>query len=211
LEGGEGEADDRPPAVTARFGRELLGPVHLLGNVPGDSLVQERLGIRELVIHGVRAALGEERPAIEADELLFQHAPHHVGHIDLAGALACPAREAVAIEQPHEELEVLFLAAVGRGRHEQQVAGLLPEELAETVARGVLGLVPEVAGAHLVGFVNDDEVPVVGSANAVHVLVLLQQVDAADGKTLFRKRVVRNRRFDLRPADEFELEPEFLA
>jgi hypothetical protein len=33
------------------------------------------------------------------------------------------ALEAVAVEQRHEELEVLFLAVVRRRRHQQEVAG----------------------------------------------------------------------------------------
>ena len=117
LEGGEGEADDRPPAVTARFGRELLGPVHLLGNVPGDSLVQERLGIRELVIHGVRAALREERPAVKTQQLFLGEPPHHVFGVSVVDTIAEAPLKAVTIQQRHEELELLFLSVVRRCRH----------------------------------------------------------------------------------------------
>ena len=74
-------------------------------------------------------------------------------------AVAEAALEAVAVEQRHEELEVLFLAVVRRGRHQQEVARERREELAEPVALGVLDLAAEEGGRHLVRLVADDRGP----------------------------------------------------
>ena len=88
-------------------------------------------------------------------------------------AVAEPALEAVAVEQRHEELEVLFLAVVRRRRHQQEVPGQRREQLPELVALGVLDLAAEEGGRHLVRFVADDEVPAaVGRLELrLHVLV----------------------------------------
>jgi hypothetical protein len=73
-------------------------------------------------------------------------------------AVAEPTFETVAIEQGEEELEVLFLAVVRRGGHQQEVARETREELAEPVALGVLDLAAEERGGELVRLVADDEV-----------------------------------------------------
>jgi hypothetical protein len=73
-------------------------------------------------------------------------------------ALAEPAFEAVAIEEGHEELEVLFLAVVRRCGHQQEVTGDFGELLAEPVALGVLDFAPEEGRRELVRFVADHEV-----------------------------------------------------
>ena len=74
-------------------------------------------------------------------------------------AVAEAALEAVAVEQRHEELEVLLLAVVRRGGHQQEVAGEGREQLAQLVALGVLDLAAEEGGRQLVGLVADDQVP----------------------------------------------------
>ena len=71
-------------------------------------------------------ALREERRAVELAHLLLGQAAHHVGHVDLLRALARPTLEAVGVEEPHEELKVLVLAAVRRRRHQQEMAARLP-------------------------------------------------------------------------------------
>jgi hypothetical protein len=73
--------------------------------------------------------------------------------------LLVPALEAVAVQQREKQLEVLFLAAVRGGRHQQEVAGDVAELLSELKALGLLELAAEVVGAHAVGLVDDDEVP----------------------------------------------------
>jgi hypothetical protein len=75
-------------------------------------------------------------------------------------AVAEPALEAVAVQQRHEELEVLFLAVVRRRRHQQEVPLSAREQLPELVALGVLDLAAEERGRHLVRLVADDQIPV---------------------------------------------------
>ena len=97
-------------------------------------------------------------------------------------AVAEPALEAVAVEQRHEELEVLFLAVVRRRRHQQEVPRQRREQLPEPVALGVLDLAAEERGRHLVRLVADDEVPAaVGRLELLlHVLVARELVEAGD-------------------------------
>jgi hypothetical protein len=211
LERGEGESDDGAPAVATGLGGELFGAVHLLGDVAGDSLVEGCFVIGELVIHGVGAALGEEGSPIEIDELLFKHPAHEVGDIDLAGAVAVAAVEAVGIKEGEEELEILLFAAVGGRRHEEVVAGLLAEELAEAVAGGVFDLIGVDAGAHLVGLIDDDEVPIVGGAEQLEVGILLQEVDPADDEVTLGEGVAAGRGLDFGPADELKPEVELFG
>ena len=154
LQRGEGE----PDRALARS-RELIGLAHFRLHVLGDGLVQGGLGVRELVVDGVRLAFGEERRAVELDELLLHHPSHEIGRIDLVDAVAELAVEAVGVEQREEELEVLFLAVVRRRGHEQQVPGLLADALGEPEAAGLLQLRAEEVGGELVGFVEDDQVP----------------------------------------------------
>ena len=120
LEGGEGEAD-------GAFARavELVGLAHFRLHVVGDGLVERGLDVGELVVDRVGPALGKERRAVELDQLLLHHAAHEVGGIHLVDAVAELAVEAVGVEQRQEELEVLFLAVVRRGGHQQQVPRVL--------------------------------------------------------------------------------------
>jgi len=73
-------------------------------------------------------------------------------------AVAGLAVEAVGIEQREEQLEVLFLAVVGRGR-QQQVADMRAELLGKAEAPGLFQLRPGIMGGKLVGLVKDGEVP----------------------------------------------------
>ena len=74
-------------------------------------------------------------------------------------AFAELAVEAVTVEQRHEELEVFFLAVVGRGRHQQVMACETAQELAQLKARGFINLVAKVVGRHLVGLVHHNQIP----------------------------------------------------
>ena len=138
----------------------MVGTVHSLADVGRDLLVEVLLELGELVRDRLGDPLGEQRLALEREQVLLDHAAHHarrVGGVDLRLVLAL---EAVAVEQREEELEVLLLAAVrGRG-HQQEVAGDVAELLAELEALGLLELAAEVVGAHAVGLVDDHEVPV---------------------------------------------------
>ena len=72
---------------------------------------------------------GKSGVRVELEQVLLDHAAHQVGDVGRVHAVAEPALEAVAVEQRHEELEVLFLAVVRRRRHQQEVAGERREQL----------------------------------------------------------------------------------
>ena len=120
LESGEREAD-------GAFARavKLVGLAHFRLHILSDGFVEGGLDVGELVVDRVGPALGKERCAVELHHLLFHHAAHEVGAIDLVDAVAELAVEAVGIEQRQEKLEVLFLAVVRRGGHQQQVPRVL--------------------------------------------------------------------------------------
>ena len=150
----------KPTLLRRLSSPDAIRAVHLLADIGRDRLVEGRLGRRELVAGGVGAALREERRAVEAVELFLGQPPHHVRHVGLVDALAEPPLEAVGVEQPHEELEVRFLAVVRRRRHQQEVARARAEQFAELVALRFLHLAAEIRGRHAVRFVADDEVPI---------------------------------------------------
>ena len=156
LQDHEGKAHRADAAVVLQF----LGAVELLAHVVGHLGVEARFQVGQLVGHGIGAPFGEERRAVELEQLLLDHTPHHVGDVDGMHTVAEAAFEAVGVEQAHEELEILFLAVVGRGRHQQQVARDLAQQLAEAVALGVVDLAAKEGGRHLVRLVADDQVPV---------------------------------------------------
>ena len=62
----------------------------------------------------------------------------------------------IGVEQGQEAAEMLGIALVWRGRHQQEMVGHLRQGLAQAVGVGLVFLAP---GAHLVGFVHDDQVP----------------------------------------------------
>jgi microcin C transport system substrate-binding protein len=75
------------------FGEPFLPPeiAHLVAHVLRDRGVELRFKVGELVLDRIRLALGEERRAVELTQLLLGQAPHEVGHVYLARALAWPA------------------------------------------------------------------------------------------------------------------------
>ena len=121
LQDGEREPDD-VSATAFALGLQPVGAVHLLAHVLGDLRVEQRFLGRERVVDGVGAALGEERLALERQQLLLDHPAHQPLRVERLRALARLALEAVWVDQRHEQLEVLRLAAVRGRRHQQQVA-----------------------------------------------------------------------------------------
>ncbi len=121
-------------------------------------------------------------------------------------AIAEAALEAVAIQQRHEELEVLLLAVVRRGRHQEEVPGQGREQLAQPVALGVLDLAAEDGGGHLVGLVADHQVPaaVRGLELLLYVLVARELVEAGDDQVGFQKPVAGARGFQLVVGEDLE-------
>ena len=123
-------------------------------------------------------------------------------------AVAELALETIAVEQSQEELKVLLLAVMRRGRHEEEVAGQAAQELAQAVALGVADLAAEVAGRHLVGLVADDEVPVRLLQLGLDVLVAAELVEAADGQRVLREPVPGPGRFQRVVGQDLERELE---
>ena len=123
LQDGQGEADGALPALVLQG----LGPVELLADVVGDLLVEVGFGVGELVVDGVGDPLREERRAVELEQLLLDQPAHQVGGVGDVDAVAELALEAVAVEQGHEQLEVLLLAVVRRGGQQQEVPGQAAE------------------------------------------------------------------------------------
>ena len=119
-------------------------------------------------------------------------------------AVAELAFEAIAVEQGHEELEVFFLAVVGRGRHEEEIPGQAGEQLAEPVALGGLDFAAVERRRHLVGFVADDEVPVGLFELLLEVLVAAELVEPADDEVVFLEPVAGPRRLQLVVGHDFE-------
>ena len=175
LEHGEGEAD----GVLA-LAVELISPVHLGADVAGDPLVEVLLVVGELVAHRGGHPLREERLALERAEVLLHHAAHEGARVGPDHPVAGLAGEGVAVEEGHEELEVLLLARVrGRG-HEEEVAGAVTEQLPQLEPPGLLRLVTEVVGAHPVRLVDNDEVPAAVAGEVEQGLVAGEVVHADD-------------------------------
>ncbi len=207
LKDGQGEADGPLPALL-----ELVGAVELLSDVLGDVLVELGLGVREPVGRRVGPALREEARAVEAEHLLLHEAPHHVARVDHVDAVAELALEAVAVEERHEELEVLFLAVVGRRGHQEEVSRQAARELAELVALRLLHLAREEGGRHLVRLVHDHEVPVAaGLELGLHVLVAAELVEAGDDEVVLVEPVAGAGRLELVVGQDLERELELVV
>ncbi|GBD26510.1 hypothetical protein HRbin30_01842 [bacterium HR30] len=103
--------------------------------------------------------LREQRPPVELDQPLFDHAAHEVRDVHLVHAVPEPAFKPVAVQQGQEKLKVFLLAVVGGGRQEKEVPGEPRQKLAQLVAFGVPHLAPEEGGRHFVGFVYHHQVP----------------------------------------------------
>ena len=87
----------------------------------------------------------------------------------------------VPVEQRQEEAEVLRVALVRRGRHQQVVVGHLGERLAELVGERLL---VGAVGAHLVRLVDDDQVPVAAEQALLGVLDARDPGDRRDDLVL---------------------------
>lgn len=137
---------------------QARGAVHALADVLGDALVQVLLVLGELVRDGLGYALGEQRAAVERQQVLLDHAAHQPTRVRPVHAGREPALEAVAFEQGEEELEVLLLARVRGGRHQQQVTGAVAQSLAELEPPRLRQPPAEPVRAHPVRLVHDDQV-----------------------------------------------------
>ena len=188
-----------------------VGAVHLVAHVVGDVVVQQHFRVGQRVIDRVRETWREQGPAVEAQQFLLDHAAHHVGDVDLVGAFAELAVEAVAVQQRHEELEVFLLAVVRRGSHQQVVPRQAAQQLAQLEASALVELVAEVVRRHLVGFVHDDQVPFGPHQQLLIVLVAGKLVETGDEPVLFGEVVAAVALLLLLAAEELEVQSELLT
>ena len=162
--GGEPPLEGRESEAYGPLSRslEFVGLTHLGLHVVGDRLVEGGLDVRKRVVDDVRLPLREERRAVELDEFLLDHAAHEVGGVYFVRPVAELAVEAVGVEQRQEELEVLLLAVVRRGGHQEEVAGFAAQPLAQAEAGGLRELRARIVSGEFVGLVEDDQVPAGG-------------------------------------------------
>ena len=195
LENRQRKADGAgPPGVGER-----LGAVELLPHVIGDGGVEAGLRLGQRVRDGIGDPLREERLALERQQVLLHHPPHQVRHVGRVDPVAEPPLEPVAVEQGHEELEILLLPVVRRRRHQQEVAAEARQQLAQPVALRVGDLAPEERRRQLVGLIADDKIPpaVRRLQLGLQILVARQHVQARDDQRRLQKPVPGACRFQL--------------
>jgi hypothetical protein len=124
---------------------QAVRPVELVAHVPGHGLVELCLRLRKLVPNGVRPSFGEERRAVEAHQVLLGLAAHEIRDVHGLGALAEATFEAVRVQKPQEQLEVLLDPAVRGCGHQEEVTRPPRQKLPQPVALGELDFVAEVA------------------------------------------------------------------
>ena len=121
------------------------------------------------------------------------------------------ALKAVFIQQGHVELEVLLLAVVRRGRHQQQVAGMVPHPPAHLVALGSLDLPTKGVGTHPVRLVAHHQVPLRGLLQpGLQLLIPGEHVHPGDQQGPLLERVAQPRGVDQVAGEQLELQLELL-
>ena len=125
-------------------------------------------------------------------------------------AVAEAPLEPIAIKQRHEQLEVLFLPVVRRGRHQQEMSRQRREQLPEPVPLRVLRLATENRGRHFVSLVTHDEIPatVWRLELLLHVLVARELVETGDHQIGFQEPIAGARGFELVVGENLEREME---
>src|SRR5690606_40194070 len=111
---------------------------HPRSDVLGDGVIEALLHRRQLVLDGDRTPLREKSPAIEGQQAFLHVAAHQVGRFGNLVSDPGTSSETIRIEERQEELEVLVLAVVWRGSEQQEVAGQIPELLAQPEPLGLL-------------------------------------------------------------------------
>ncbi|MNZ54650.1 hypothetical protein D3C78_725570 [compost metagenome] len=205
LQLGQGEAD-RALALAV----QVVGTIHLVAHVLGDIVIERCFEVGQLVVGGVGATLWEQRCAIELEQFLFDHAAHHVGDIDFVRALAELAVEAVTVQQRQPDLEVFFLAVVRGSGHQQEVAGDGAKQLAQFEPLGLVDLATEVIGRELVGFVDDDQIPLGVLQLLLVVLAARQLVKTSDQQVSLFEVVAGGALLLLLAAEDLEFDAELL-
>ncbi len=121
------------------------------------------------------------------------------------------ALEPVAVEKGEEELEVLLLAGVGGGRHQQEVPGGCAENFAELVLLRLLHLVTEEVGGESVGLVDHDEIPVGVTEPFDDVVAPSDLVDPCDEEVALGEDVAGVGRIEQVAGEHVEAQPELFG
>ena len=188
LQRGQGETD-RP---LARAG-ELVRLAHFRLHVVGHRFVERGFEVGQRVVDRVRPAFGKERRAVEPHHLLFHHAAHQVRCIYLVDAIAELAVEAIGVQQRQEELEVLFLAVVRRGRHQQQMPGLGAQPFGKLETPGLFQFCAVEVRRELVRFVEDHQIPRGRAELVLQFLVARHLVEPDDQVIVVLKGIAAGR------------------
>lgn len=117
--------------------------------------------------------------------------------------------EAVGVEQGEEKLEVLLLAIVRRGRHQQQVTGAGTEFFREEKAPGLLKLGSEEMGGELVGFIENHEIPRGREKLFLKLLVACHLIEPDNEVIEILEGISGGRRGLKSGGEDIELKPEF--
>ena len=126
-------------------------------------------------------------------------------------AFAKAALEAVRVQQPHEQLEILLLAVMGRRGHEDEMARKPAGQGAELETLGVPDLLPEEARRHAVRLVADGQIPRrCGFEPGLEVVVARQHVEPCDQARPVSERVAGRGDLDLLAAQDVEREVELV-
>jgi hypothetical protein len=205
LQRGEGEAH-----AAAALAVQGVGAVELAGHVLGHRVVEALLGRRELVAHGVGAPLGEQRRAVEAQQLLLHEAAHGAPHVDGLAVAAHGALELVLVHERHEQLEVLGLAVVRGGREQQDVGRERAQQPPQPEAPGGVRALGAHGGAHLVGLVAHHEVPGGLAQQGLRLVAAGELVEPGDGQVGLGEGVARGRGLEQVVGHDGEGEPELL-
>ena len=103
-----------------------------------------------------------------------------------------PTLKTVSIKECHKQLEVLFLAVVRCGRHQEQVAADTPKVLPKLVAFSELHIPAEIGSRHSMGFVANDQVPLIRAYQLLlKVLIPRQNVETSDQSIVVVECVTR--------------------
>ena len=211
LQGHQREAHIDPLLGAALLVGVAVGAVHLVAHVFSHLLVEHLLRLRELVLGGVAAAFGEQLGSREGVEVFLHQPAHQVGGVAAVHGVLLLPREAVLIQQGHEQLEVLVLAVVWRGRHQQQVASVVAHPLAHVVALGALHLIAEVVGAHAVRFIEHHQVPFGRLLQpGLQLRIARELIHPGDQQRPLREGIAQAGGVDQVPGEQLELELELL-
>ena len=121
-----------------------------------------------------------------------------------------PTLKAVAVQQRHEELEVLLLAVVRGGGQQQEVTGQAGEQLPQVVALRVAHLAAGEGRRHLVRLVADHQIPAaVGRLELLLQRAIARQlVQPGDGEVALQEPVAGARRGQLVVGEDLDAEVE---